>query len=270
MLVENFFNTLMFTGHTVTGQEEATGKEAFRVGDGRRDAADHWTPTTANVDRWVKVDCAIARPANGIFLDRGHNLDGETIVLARSPDDAVWTTVFTATLPTAAASGGDFDAANGIKTDEGAWAKRFASENFRYWRLTVNAMGAGLKPQIVGLWLGTTWEPGQFERPLVDENTEIMGNRTETELGWLGTTQRVRRRTGQIGLKLDDTTKEAAALSAMALFDKHPMWIVFNADETERVVLADRPPNPVGFQKAVDWFPRSATIPWVEREPKIT
>ena len=270
MLVENFFNVIQNPTHTVTAEEEATGKEAFRVGDGRREVADHWAATTANSSTWIKVDCGSAKAANAIFLDRGHNLDGKVATLARSPDNSVWTTVAAMTLPGTAGDGGDFDASNGIKTDEGALAKRFTSETFQYWRLTIAAMGAGLVPNIVGLWLGTTWEPGQFTRPLVDESSDVLGKRFETTLGRVGRTQPVRRRRGTISLKLSNASSEAAAIAAMELLAIHPMWLIHNADETERAVLVDRESTLVGLQKATDWHHRSGVIPWVEREPKIT
>ena len=81
--------------------------------------------------------------------------------------------------------------------------------------------------------------------------------------------QTLARRTGSFTVELSDTSKEAAALAAMTLFSVHPMWIVFNANETERAVLAERLPGAAGLNKSANWFPRSGTIQWVEQEPKI-
>ncbi len=173
-LIENYFSSSQFSTHVVSAIQEAAGKQAFRVGDGRRIQLDHWSSTSLNVEAWIKVDCVSTKSATGIALDRGHNLAGKSVVLERSANDSGWTNVFTATIPATAATDGDIDDANGITTDEGAWLKRFASVSDRYWRLRIPAMGADLKPEVVGLWVGNTWEPGALTLPHQDEYAETM------------------------------------------------------------------------------------------------
>ncbi len=255
MLVENLLNAIQFTGHTVTAEEEADGKEVWRIADGRRDASDHWAPKTANSSTWVKVDCAVARTADSIFLDRGHNVEGVAVLIETSPDNSAWTGVAGLTIPSASESDGDYDNSRGITTDEGAWCLRFASATARYWRITFGAMGADLLPNIVGMWLGKTWEPG-FVKPIIDESTEVIPQQTG-------------QRHGQIHIELTDTDDDATALTAMDLFNLHPMWIVFNANEANRAVLVDRKPGVYGFEKGVASLARAGSIPWAEREPQL-
>ncbi len=45
-LIENYFSTSQFSAHVVSANQEAAGKQAFRVGDGRRIQIDHWSSTS--------------------------------------------------------------------------------------------------------------------------------------------------------------------------------------------------------------------------------
>lgn len=268
-LIENYFSSSQFSTHVVSAIQEAAGKQAFRVGDGRRIQLDHWSSTSLNVEAWIKVDCVSTKSATGIALDRGHNLAGKSVVLERSANDSGWTNVFTATIPATAATDGDIDDANGITTDEGAWLKRFASVSDRYWRLRIPAMGADLKPEVVGLWVGNTWEPGALTLPHQDEYAETMVGVTENTLGWQSGTQAVRRRTGELALQLA-TTAEVAAIAALKDFDlRRPMWIVLDGERTERAVLAIRPSGRFGLGYDRGWFPRQGRIPWIELQPEV-
>ena len=173
-------------------------------------------------------------------------------------------------------SDGDIDDANGITTDEGAWLKRFASVSDRYWRLRIPKMGIdpvteeSIKPKIVGLWLGNTWEPGKLTIPMPDEHAETVTQRGIGDRGWQGNTQAVRRRVGELFLQLD-AAAEPAALAAIAEYDLlRPMWIIHDANKAERAVLAQRQDGRMGFGFEPGWFPRQGRIPWSEYQPKTT
>ncbi|KKL87829.1 hypothetical protein LCGC14_1930800 [marine sediment metagenome] len=274
ILVENFYNRTQFPDHVISANEEGTNNPARWVGNGRRSVLNFWASTTANAVATLDVDCAIARTPTAFVIDRGHNLDGIAIKLQgdSAANFATATDVLDLTIPSSASTDADFDlsgSANGVYTDEGAWLVRFTGQSFRYWRLRVAAMGAGLTPQVVNLWLGATWEPGEFERPLLDENNEVVTQATESEFGWQGYTQRVRRRGGEFGLKLTLASLEAAALTATDLMALHPFWLIHDADKTERAVLAMRETSRQGLNKARDWFHRSGRISWVELQPKV-
>ena len=268
-LIENYFSDVQFSTHVISANEEGAGTEAFRVATGRRSSLDRWSPTSLNLEAWIKVDLTSSKSATACIIDRGHNLGGKTVVLERSADDAAWTQVFSVTIPATAATDGDFDAANGITTDEGAWVKRFASVSDRYWRLRIPAMGANLKPDIIGLWLGNTWEPGKLTMPALDEHAQVVTKRGTSDVGWEGNTKAVRQRAGELFLQLADAA-QAGALAAIEQFDLlRPMWILEDADRAERAVLARRPDGRVGFGFELGWFPRQGRIPWVEHQPKV-
>ena len=271
--VENFFSDIQFSGHTISANEEATDHEAFRVGNARRSSTDHWTPTTANIDAWVKTEMDQSRSFDYCAIDRGHNLGGETLKLQKSTDAAFTSPVdvFSVTFPTTVSADSDLDAANGVLTSEGAWIKRFASTSSQYVRIFVSAMGAGLKPVIVNLWVGALWEPGALTNPFTDEDDEPIGAESASDTGWIGHGLTVRRRIGELHVQLPSIAAYTAAANAVRdNFNlRRPMWIVHDDDRAERAVLGIRPRGRTGFRFAPGWGYRQADINWLEHEAKV-
>ena len=149
----------------------------------------------------------------GFALDRGHNLGGESIFFESSDSPSSgYSTLSNPTIPTTPATGGDLDATNGITTTEGAWVKRIAAPTARrYLRLRIPAMGAGLRPRVVGLWFGIFWEPGQLWNPLTDEDVELHADRVETRKAWAASTMQIQRRVGELVFRLPTFTDYTAA-----------------------------------------------------------
>jgi len=81
--VENVFSVRQFPKHVLTADQEDTGREAFRVADGRRSKLDFWAATTPNAEHSVQADGAAAAAilVRYFGLDRGHNLDGKNVKL---------------------------------------------------------------------------------------------------------------------------------------------------------------------------------------------
>jgi hypothetical protein len=273
-LVKNYYSDLQYTGHTIAANEEASDHEAWRVADGRRSAQDYWTPTTANAAAWNKVDCAVSRAGDMVALDRGHNLGGKTIKLQKSTDDFSGDTVdvFTATIPTTVSDDTALTATNGALTPEGAWVKAFTSTSSRYWRLLVNAMGAGEKPQVVGWFLGEMWTPDYLRMPMPDEDYRLVyGETVIPSTGWRGRTKPVQQRLGEVNARLADAS--AYQTSAEHIRDRffagYPMWIVYDDAAAERTVLADWTGQQEGFRFALGWYPRQGRFSWTERAAKV-
>lgn len=263
-LVENFFDPTMFTDATVSANEEATGHEAFRVGTNRRlVSTNHWTPTTANSSAWLKVDLGSgnARSADMIVLDRGHNLDGETVTLETSSDDTNWTQVFQVTMPSTEGDNTSLSAANGVKTEEGAWAKSFTSTSARYWRLTISAMGAGLLPKVVGLYLGESYQPGHhISLPFGFGDRRIAGARENDGYD------------RQFNIKLPSWSAydNTVRYHIEELFlRRHPMWLVFDPDYAERMWLAKAEQGSTGFERRSGWGFPQADLRAVELQPEL-
>jgi len=93
--------------------------------DGRRGSR-----STLTVDRngsnqaQVRVDCAVAKAVNFLWLDAGHNVSGKEAKVQWSDNDSDWTTALTATVGT-----------GGTNMDDGAWAIDVTQSSHRYWRL---------------------------------------------------------------------------------------------------------------------------------------
>lgn len=273
-LSDNLFSTRQFPDHTVTASEEASGQQAERVATGRRGLLDYWTPTSTNTAAWVEVACDRLRAADMLALDRNHNLAGETVRLQVSADDfTTYREVFSLTLPSYAGDGSTLDSTYGARTEEGAWLIRFEPEAGTYWRLYVDAMGTGLKPEVGGLWLGLSWQPGEYpERPHSDSTAELVYEERRSDAAWVGTNQPAHPRTGDMGVLLTDAWEyDRARLTVEEHYHKRrrPMWIVPDDEQAERAFLAVPPRGAFGFRlESSGWAWRQARVPYVEHEPE--
>lgn len=278
-LVENFFNRRMFPLHVGTGpnasfgDEEATGAEAFRIANARRWSGDRWMPITANVQHTLTVQCDRVRAANMVALDRGHNLAGEEILLRCSQDGGTtWETCFDVVLPTVVGAG-TLDDNLGCRTEEGAWLLRFPSRAAARWQLVIPAMGVGLVPQVVGLWLGYAFAPQDGLRfPVAPDQTQLLLEETISEAGWRGRNAPGLVRTDTLNFKMGAQglyDYELGRYHIQGLFGGgRPMWILYDDEQAHAAVLAIRPGNDtLGFARTPDWFYPQASVPWVEHEP---
>lgn len=205
-----------------------------------------------------------------IFLDRGHNLAGVASVKYQSSNEGTsWTDVQTVTISSVAST--DLTATNGASTEEGAWGKTFTGTAGTWHRLLVPAMGTGLRPVVVGLTLGTAYQPSFFYNPFNEDRKSLGGNSTVSEWGWHGNGPRPRIRQGELNLKLADATDYTNAryhLDQLYAAGR-PMWTCFDRTQADRTFLSRFPDNGVldlGFGR--DWFPRSGSVPYEEWEPK--
>lgn len=273
---ENLFSITQFPKHVITAEEEPAGFEAYRVADGRRSALDYATATTADSDWWVKVVCDRVRPADMVALDRGHNLAGKAVALQCSDDDAVWTDVVIVSA-LQAMPGGTLDAPLvpssgvwGCRTEEGAWLCRFPYRAAKYWRLLVTAMGAGLKPQIVGLQVGLSYSPDNLPRPASPDGDELVVEETLTAALWAGTGPPGYRRGGSIRVQLTDYFEyELARYQLQGVFGRRrPTWLIHDEGQADRAAQAVRPPGQLGLGAEQGWAYPSGAVAWVEHEPK--
>ena len=273
-LADNLLNGRIYPLHSITAEEEPAGFEAWRVASGRREGTSYATASTANSDWWLKVVCDRLRAANVLVLDRGHNLDGKAVKLQWSPDNTVWLDIINLTaLPSA--PGGTLDAIYGTAgvwgavTDEGAWIVRFPVTAAVYWRLLIPAMGAGLTPQIPGLWLGRAYETTALTRPIAEGGHQLVGEMAESAAGWLGFDRRTPRREGTFELELPDVFEyELLRLHLEGLYGHgRPMWIVWDDEQADDALLAILPPGRIGARREPRWFYHKCTVPYIEHEP---
>ncbi|OFV86633.1 MAG: hypothetical protein A3J75_06325 [Acidobacteria bacterium RBG_16_68_9] len=272
LAVENLFSTRQFPSHTVTAEEEAAGFEVAKLANGRRSALDYWTSTTANSDTWAKVACDQMRAANFIALDRGHNLAGYTVQLHVSSDDfSTWETAFSVAIPTGTAPGA-LDDYLGVRTEEGAWLKRFDLRAGKAWRLYVPAMGASLKPQVVGLWVGLSWQPSRgLSLPVSPTGGDFVTQLLESAMGWQGRGRGTGRRAGTLLYKyVSELEVELGEYHVEGHFGAgRPLWLIHDARRGDKARLVVRTPERLGGAYAEDWANKpSLSIGYVEHEPR--
>ena len=270
LLVDNLFSSSQYPLHAMVADEEASGYEFRKARNGRRSRADYYTASTANAQRTLDLSCNRVRAADMLVLDRGHNLGGATLTLQGSmvsPSTSL-TTIWSGTVPTVT-SPGRIDEPNGVVTEEGAFLVRFTPQAYRYWRLTVPALGSGIRPQIVGLWLGLSWSPDYFTRPWAEDMAEVIVQEQSSDIGWVGQTAPQPRRSGTLGFQLrDDWSYELARyhIQGQWIGRRRPMWIVMDAEQADRAVLAMADLGVTGFRfDDAAW--RNAQIGWREHEP---
>lgn len=254
---ENFFNSQMFTAHTIAAEEETAGNEAWRVGTERRNKPNFWTPTTANSSTWLKCTCDRQRSANFIAIDRNSNLAGATVRLEVSDDDFTTTTeIFNVVFPSVTA----FE----TQLSEGAFAgnayvRSFDLHTGLYWRLTIDAMGAGIKPEVVGLYLGKSHTfDRDATRPWDDETTVLDADVSR------------RTRTGSHRFVLGDTEYDQVRYHVRQLFqiENRATWIVPDPNNAERAYLAKSPIGSQGVSFPQDFGNRILQLDTIEHQPR--
>ena len=272
-LIENFFNPIQFPSHIIGSNEETSGYEDWRVGTARRTDLNYWMPTTANAEAHVQVKCDRSRAADMIAIDRNSNLAGERIRL-RVSDDAFssYTEVFSVRVPETPQYAKHLGERPGAYTEEGAWVLQFDLHAGRYWRLVVDAMGAGEKPQIGGLYLGKSFQAVRAPvLPWDDEPRELAFDIIQSPTLWVGANRAGHRKQSTVILKLDSTEEyDEARYHFHGLYWRRKgfAWYVPDDEQAERSWLAYAPPGVHGAAFDGEWPYRTLTIELVEHEPE--
>lgn len=273
VFVDDFFNLSIYPDHVITASEEAPGHDVLKLGNGRRSLNDYATGITANVAWWAKAQCDRVRYGNCVALDRGHNLTGERLLILVSNDDTAPGEVSAVDVTIPSVTGTDIDDPLGVVTEDGAWIKRFPGVSGIYWRAYVDAMGAGLRPEIVRLQVGLAWSPPVFGFPWSEDEDELGGMESESDAGWIGSSRMWNRRSGVLRIKLAEeggTDYDEARLHLGGFFGRgrNPAWLCYDDEQADRAVCAVRPKGVNGFKVDRDWTnKRQAEVPWVELEP---
>lgn len=274
LMADNLFSVAQYPSHVISAEEEPANFEAYKVGRASRWTGNYATATTANDPWYIQVVCDRIRGANCWILDRGHNLAGKAVTLVASQDNfSTSETILSYALPSAS-SAGRIDDPLGVRTEEGAHVQRFPMREAKYWRLSVSAMGSGLKPQIVGLWLGMAIELSKLpDMPFSEDVHDLVQQVMESDLGWIGGTKAVQRRSGTLSIRLDTQIEyDSIRSQVQGLFGAAvPTWLVVDSDQAERAMLVRRVPGSAfGFGYSADWWNlRRGQMAFVEHEPLV-
>jgi hypothetical protein len=263
----NLFSRIIYPNHTVVADEEASGHEAFRIATGRRSLyTNYWESITANAQRTITLTADRVRTANLFALDRGHSLAGKEVILECSDDNFTTTqTVFDIVLPVSTAPG-SLDDALGVRTEEGAWLKRFPSRAAKYWRLRIPALGAGLKPKIVGAHLSLSFGFDPY-RPTAPDADELYVEESVSDAGWRGSSAPSTIRADTLKLQFATLFDYDTARDAFQHFlERRPTWYVPDDSQAQNACCIIRPAGQHGFSRDPDWFYHRANIPFLEHE----
>lgn len=269
-LVMNYLNDRQHSAHVLSANENSN--DAWKVGAARRSPGHYWTPVTANLQAWVKVDNGSAKTPDMFVIDRVHNLGGVAdLKLQSSPDNSVWTDRVTFTIP-ASASADNTALSAGVRTPEAAYLRSFTGASVRYWRLLIPAMGAGLRPQVGGFWLGPSWQPPAINRPLGEDDHTPLAEASVTPWNWEGRTLTTPQRSGEITIELiDDASYLTADEHIRDQYVRRPMWVVVDEAKAERAFLARWPLGTrAGFGVPEDYPFRKIVLPYEEYQPLIS
>ncbi len=272
LLAENFFSAgvgLQFSLHTIAGDEEPAGFEAWHVADGRRSASDCWKGTTANAQHTLTATCDRPRGADCVFIDRGHNFSGLPLFLETTQDNITWQIAASPIVP-AVATPGPASNANGILTEEGAWWMTFPLLGGIAWRLRIPAMGSGIVPVVVGLMLGKSYQPASnFFLPWSEDADELLVQETVSEWGWRGRGPAAVLSAAAMNLRLlSDDEYDLARYTVGGHYARgRPMLICYDEPQADRAFLGIRPSGGLSIGYAQNWFPRQGIVPYIEHEP---
>jgi len=277
LLADNLGNVNIYPKVIVTDQSGTSGPvgfEAWRAFSGRRSAFSYWQPGTPNIPAFLQLQHEQPRGANALFLDRGHNLAGFPVTLQGSNDGSTFVTLVSATIPTVL--GGVLASANGVLTEEGAWAISFplpggGAPAYAYWRFNIPAMGSGIQPNIVGLHPGIYYQPLALYRPYSEHSTQFNAQEIVSPAGWRGRGQRAFVGTATLNLRadVDDFEYLRARFTVEELFGSgRPMWVVQDQERPTEAYQAIRPLGNQGFERQNQIYWPTAAIQVIEHEPQ--
>lgn len=227
LFLDNVFDTVnQYLTGIVEAHTERSGHEAFRVGDYRRERTS-WQASAAVATSWVRRDlgAGVSRPVDSIYIDRGHNLWGKTLVVLG--DNGVTGVAEVSTglsVPALGTLGGD-PTTGWCVTEEGALYRLFpALASRQRWWVYVSDIWA---PIIPGIILGMRTQLLGFSRTF-DEDA---GERTEvtatSRAGYRGTDKTYAWRTIELDLKNIGSTEYDGTMRTCRklMFEKNQPWV---------------------------------------------
>jgi hypothetical protein len=132
-------------------------------------------------------------------------------------------------------------------------------------------MGVGLVPQIVGLWLGASWQFGAsagLYYPWSEDGGSIAPQEAVSDWGWRGRGPVAPVKDGPLMVKLATPLEyDQARYHLQGHFAQgRPMWICYDQSQGDRTFLAIRAPGRQAFEFREGHWPQQAQINYVEHE----
>lgn len=274
-LVDNLLNPRIYPGHTLSASstESGTSVRSLSAGRRRRDLTG-WKASALNADAYVECAFGQERTFDCLWIDRDHNLSGETVGLAISDDGFATETALTnQTVPSAATSGADLRAGTMIRTEEGALLWYLGLQAAEDVQVRFPAMGAGLRPELAGMMLGTLWAPEHApQKPFDWARPHQLGQQNRSPHAQWSDGVAGSYREGQVIIWCSSFAEaETGRRHIETLYGarRHGMVVIHDDEVAERALFSVCPPGPVGFRTEGDWGYPQVTIPVAEEDPEI-
>ena len=272
VLSDNVFNLLIYPLHTLSSSDTPpAGREIQRIASGRRQRSqNYFTSAAFNTAVWGRSAFNRVRLFDCAFLDRGHNLGGKTVRIQASFDLFATYSERVAVIPTQTVPYSRLSQTNGLRTEEGAWGWRFDPLAGSACRIYVDAMGAGLRPEIVGGYVGQCFRPtNPLIKPFSFGKRQLDYEVIRAPSAWAGAGEISQRKNLELNIRLEDGEYPAGRYHMEELFMRaHPSWIVPDDDQAEKAYLSRAEPQEAGFEVPLGKSQWEGRFMAPEHEPK--
>lgn len=274
ILADNLFSLRSYPDHTLAASSTATGKSVEYLAAGRRIRdLTGWFASTLNSDAYVESTFDELRAFNLLFVDRDHNLAGETLSVAISDDGfTTETSLGSTTVPSVPTPMRDLFDGEIVYTNEGALLWWFGLYSSWAVRVEVAAMGAGLRPEIAGLSVGRAYVPTHAAQKPYDWGrytlTHAMsrGALAQDSSGELG---RYRSQILRLRMATWGEFAEATYPIEEQYLRRRPTVILPDSSRAEEAVYAKAPPGEGGFSIPESGYYPELSLAWEETEPEL-
>ena len=274
ILADNLYNPRIYPDHTLTASSTATGKSVNFLSSGRRIRdLTGWFASDLNTDAYVQATFDQARAFDLLFIDRDHNLDGESLSVRISDDSfTTYTELGPYTVPSSPTPFAHLYDGSIVRTNEGALLWWLDLQVCHDVRVFVAAMGSGLRPELAGLMLGKLWAPEvALVKPDVLPKFNLTHSLERSPLAQDFSGEVGRFRSQEFRIRTASWFEYATALYPIEelYLSRKPTVIVPDDERAEEARLTLAPPGQVGFEVPADRYLPEITIPWEESEPVL-
>lgn len=271
---DNVFNTRIYPDHTLAASTTATDKSVLFLASGRRiRELTGWFASALNAEAYVGATFDQARAFDLLWIDRDHNLDGESISVRISDDGfATYQTIGPQTVPSSPVPMSHLYDGNIVRTNEGALLWWLDLQVGWAVRVYVVAMGTGLRPEIAGLSVGKSWAPEHAaEKPYSYGRWNLTHASDRSPLGQDSSGDIGRFRSADLKLRIASWGEYATALYPIEelYLGRRPTVIVPDDERAEGAVLTLAPPGMIGFEIVPGQNLPEITISWEESQPVL-
>lgn len=271
---DNVFSLRTYPSHTLDASSTLSGKDVSYLAAGRRiRALTGWFADDLNTDAWVESIFDAPRAFDFVFVDRDHNLDGETLSVSISDDDfTTSTTVVSGTVPSAPTPNAKLFGQTIVRTNEGALLVWLGTQVAWGVRVEVAAMGTGLRPELAGLLVGKAFvaddplvKPVDFGRHTLTHTVD-RGPLAQDASGEIG-----RFRSGDLRYRVSSWFEYYEALYPIEelFLARKPTVLVLDDERAELAAFVRASPGQAGFEIGDGRYFPEARLAYEETEPEL-